>query len=367
MLQAKETHVGIPWDSRTPFERWVEDDLKLSLHRGYFTGPLGESDLRPWPARGITAAFWDIKGAESLAGLYVGEIAPARSSERTRQLYDEIIYVIAGRGNTTVTTPDGPISFEWGPGSLFTVPLNYPYQLHNGTGREPVRFLSVNTLPIVYSLFRDERFIYGADWDSRRLPRHAGATDAVLYQPDATHDRTAVDLYETMFVPDVFAVPRSRFVEHGEGSHTVYFELANAPISAHMAEIQGGQFFNPHRHGPSAFVCILEGSGYTLMWTEASEPVRFDWPKGDIGVVVPPNMWWHGHFVTSPRALQLAIKLRSRKHPINHLYEKTHKFVSEGGTILRYTDLEEGLRTRIWQTYVEECARVGMTAEPPTR
>jgi hypothetical protein len=365
MLKPTETHVGIPWDSRTPYERWVEDDLKLTLHRGYFTGPLGESDLRPWAERGLNAAFWDITGAESLAGMYVAEIPPARSSERTRQLYDEVIYVIAGRGSTTVTTPQGPISFEWGPRSMFSIPLNYPYQLHNGSGQEPARFLSVNTLPMIYTLFRDAGFIYGTDWDSKRLPAHAAATDAVLYQPDSSHERTAVDLYETLFVPDVLAVPRSRFAERGEGARTVYFELANAPISAHLAEIGGGQFFNPHRHGPSAFVCILEGTGYSLMWPEGSQPVRFDWPEGDIGVVVPPNMWWHGHFVTSPQCLQLAIKLRSRKHPLNHLYEKTHKHISEGGTVIRYGDLDPRLRTEIWETYEQECRRRGMIAQPP--
>src|SRR5262249_12077584 len=157
---------------------------------------------------------------------------------------------------------------------------------------EPVRFLSVNTLPIVYSLFRDERFIYGTDWDSKRLRPGTTARDALLYQPDATHERTAVDLYETMFVPDVLAVPRSRFGNHGEGCHTAYFELATAPLWPHMAEFEGGQFFTPHRHGPSAFVCILSGTGYTLMWPDGGEPVRFNWPQGDIGVVVPPNMWW---------------------------------------------------------------------------
>ena len=112
---------------------------------------------------------------------------------------------------------------------------------------------------------------------------------------------------------------------------------------------------------------ILSGTGYSLMWPEGGERVRFDWPEGGTSVIVPPNMWWHGHFVTSPRALQLAIKLRSRKHPLNHLYEKTHKLVSEGGTVLRYGDLAPDLRTEIWETYAEACRRHGLTAQPPAR
>src|SRR5690242_10212316 len=115
MLNATETHVGVPWDARTPYERWVEDDLKLPLHRGYFTDGLSQTELHPWRERGLNVAFWDITGAESLAGLFVGEVPPAGSSVRTSQLYDEIIYVMSGRGSTTVTTPEGVISFEWGP------------------------------------------------------------------------------------------------------------------------------------------------------------------------------------------------------------------------------------------------------------
>jgi mannose-6-phosphate isomerase-like protein (cupin superfamily) len=366
-MATMKTHVGVPWDGRTAYERWVEDDLGLDLHRGYSATTLGKVAVKPWPERGISAAFYDIIGAESLAGMYVGEIAPGQSSKPARQLCDEVIYIMSGRGSTTVDTPKGPISFEWGPHSLFAVPLNHRYQLHNNSGRDPVRFISVNTIPIVYNLFRDPKFVFGSGWQFDRINADTNLADSVLYQPDANHERTAVNLHETTFVPDIFTVQRSSFKERGDGTTTVYFELANSVISAHMLEIKGRQFFNPHRHGPSAFVFTLQGSGYTLMWQDGGKEVRFDWPEDDVGVVVPPNMWWHGHFCTSPNAFQLAIKLRSRKFPLNHLFDKTHKLVSEGGTVLRYNDLEEGLRNRVWQTYVEECRRQGYEVKDPNK
>lgn len=362
-LNTVQEHLGVPWDGRTPYERWVEVDQGLTLHRGYAAGPFGTAPVEHWALKGINAAFYDIIGGESLAGMYVGEIPPGESSTQVRQLFDEVIYVISGSGSTSMTTADGTRSFEWGPRSLFGIPINCLHQMHNASGSTPVRFLSVNTLPILYSLFRDQDFLFGGtDWDFKRLPKLQSANDAVLYKPDSAHSRTAVDLYETLFVPDITAVPRSRFAERGEGARTVYFELANSPISVHVAAFGGGTFFNPHKHGPSAYVFTLDGSGYSLMWPEGGEMVRFDWPRGDVGVVVPPNQWWHGHFITSPTALHIAIKLRSRKHPVNHLFDKTHKLVSEGGTVLRYQDLEEGLRDRIWSLYVEECAQNGMEA-----
>ena len=100
-------------------------------------------------------------GAESLAGMYVGEIAPGASSVPARQLCDDVIFVMSGRGTTTVETAKGPMSFEWGPNSLFAIPLNHRYQLHNTSGKEPARFVSVNTIPIVYNLFRDAKFVFG--------------------------------------------------------------------------------------------------------------------------------------------------------------------------------------------------------------
>ena len=365
-MATTKTHEGVPWDGRTAYERWVEDDLGLDLHRGYFANNLKKVAVKPWEERGISAAFYDIIGAESLAGMYVGEIAPGRSGRQAQQLCDEVIFVIGGRGTTMVETPKGQVSFEWGPNSLFAIPLNHPYQMHNSSGREPARFVSVNTIPIVYNLFRDSKFVFGGcDWQFDRINADAALSDSVLYKPDAKHERTAVNLHETTFVPDIFNVQRTSFAERGSGNKTVYFELANSVISAHFAEHPGLQFFNPHRHGPSAFVFTLQGSGYTLMWQEGRKEERFDWPEDDFGVVVPPNMWWHGHFGTSPVGFQLAIKLRSRKYPINHLYDKTHKHVSEGGTLLHYKDLEENLRNRVWQTYVEECRRRGHEVKDP--
>ena len=367
-MATTKTQVGVPWDGRTAYERWVEDDLKLDLHHGYSASSLRTVSLKPWSERGIAAAFYDIIGAESLAGLYVGEIAPGQSSKPARQLCDDVVFIMAGRGSTTVETAKGAISFEWGPRSLFAIPLNHRFVMHNNSGREPARFVSVNTIPIVYNLFRDPRFVFGCDWQFDRINPDVNLADSVLYQPDANHERTAVNLHDTCFVPDIFMVQRTSFKERGSGNKTVYFELANSVISVHVAEHPGLRFYNPHRHGPSAFVFTLgEASGYTLMWQDSGKEVRFDWPENDIGVVVPPNMWWHGHFGTSPSAMQLAIKLRSRKFPLNHLFDKTHKHVSEGGTVLRYTDLEQGLRERVWRTYVEECRRRGYEVKDPTK
>lgn len=368
-MNVTETVIGVPRDARTPFERWVEDDVKLEFVRGYAAGPLGALPVRPWAERNMSAVFIDLIGAESLAGMYVAELAPGASTPPFRMICDETFYVLRGRGSTTIETPYGNISFEWGERSLFPIPLNCPYRLYNGSGTEPARLISVNTLPIVYSLYRDPAFVFGTDHFFDRFGQRAAAdpTVAKLYKPDENHVRTAVDLYDTLFVPDILQLERSQFKERGEGNSTVYIEMAKSAISNHVAQIPGRTWFNPHRHGPSAWVFTLGGSGYSLMWQDGGEMVRFDWPEGDVGVIVPPNMWWHGHFVTGESITMLAVKLRSRFYPINHLFEKTHIPVTEGGTVLRFEDLSEDVRGRIWDTFVEECAKQGHEVKRPRK
>jgi mannose-6-phosphate isomerase-like protein (cupin superfamily) len=366
-LTVKERKKGISEDRRTCYESWIEDTLGLDRITGYFAGPLGKLPLKPWRERGFDAAFVDMNGAESLAGMFVGEIAPGKSSTPTRQLYDEIIYVIAGSGTATINTGTKTKTFEWGPRSLFSIPLNCPYQLHNGSGREPARFISVNTLPIVHGIYRDSKFIYGTDYNFHRVAEELQPTDAILFEPDDAHKITAVDLYDTLFVPDILALKTCSFSERGDGTRAVYIEMAGSVLSAHVCEVPANRFFNPHRHGPSGFVFTLEGSnGYSLMWPDDGDMERFDWPKDDIGLIVPPNMWWHGHFAVGERnTVQLAIKLMSRLNSLSHLYDNVHKTVKDGGTVLRFQDLAPDIRDRIWGPFVAACEEHGHEAIKP--
>ena len=47
MVNVTQTVSGVPWDKRTPYERWVEDDLKLELQRGYAAGARPDTTDHP--------------------------------------------------------------------------------------------------------------------------------------------------------------------------------------------------------------------------------------------------------------------------------------------------------------------------------
>src|SRR5260221_11575857 len=93
------------------------------------------------------------------------EVPPSGASAPQRHLYEEVFYVLDGRGSTTIETPGGrKHSFEWGPRSLFAIPLNPRYRLFNASGTEPARLGSPANLPPGRNRFQDEASRFGTDW-----------------------------------------------------------------------------------------------------------------------------------------------------------------------------------------------------------
>ena len=82
--------------------------------------------------------------------LFLIELAPGGRSDQQRHLFEEVIYVAEGHGSTTVVAHDGrKHTFEWGPKSLFALPLNATYQHFNGSGTERARLCSATDLPMI--------------------------------------------------------------------------------------------------------------------------------------------------------------------------------------------------------------------------
>ena len=62
---------------------------------------------------------------------------------------------------TTVESSDGrKHSFEWGPKSLFALPLNARYQHFNASGQEHARLASTNNFCMMLNLFHNDAFVF---------------------------------------------------------------------------------------------------------------------------------------------------------------------------------------------------------------
>jgi mannose-6-phosphate isomerase-like protein (cupin superfamily) len=117
--------------------------------------------VKPWPRYGMHGAFCHLKGRDDFLSIFAFELPPGGKSAPLRHICEEVIYVISGHGSTVVTTEDGrQHSFDWGPKSLSSIPLNVRHQHFNGSGVEPARFASANNMIFVLNRFRDEDFIF---------------------------------------------------------------------------------------------------------------------------------------------------------------------------------------------------------------
>ncbi|HLY64801.1 MAG TPA: cupin domain-containing protein, partial [Chloroflexota bacterium] len=102
---------------------------------GFYISDLNTVELGRWERKGGKGAFVNLEGTGGVNDCHVVEIAPGGKSAPERHLYEEMVYVVSGRGATTIWYDAGrKQTFEWNRGSLFAIPINANYQMFNGSG-----------------------------------------------------------------------------------------------------------------------------------------------------------------------------------------------------------------------------------------
>jgi oxalate decarboxylase/phosphoglucose isomerase-like protein (cupin superfamily) len=273
----------------TPYTRWVRDE-GLDIISAHYVRNLRTVELKPWPRRGGAGVYINHEASRTSNDCYVCEIPSGGKLAPQRQLFEEMILVLDGRGSTTVWNDAGQrITFEWQAGALFAIPLNTWHQHFNGSGREPARYVAVTNMPPVMNLYEDVAFLFNTPYDFKN--RFAGEPD---YFSNKGEQKGL--LLETNFVADAVNLPLISAKERGAGGGHIRFNMAKGSMNSHISQFPVGTYKKGHRHGPGAHVIVLSGEGYSLMWPEGEEPKRYDWEIGTM--IVPPNMWFHQHFNT---------------------------------------------------------------------
>jgi oxalate decarboxylase/phosphoglucose isomerase-like protein (cupin superfamily) len=276
-------------EMETPYTRWVKSE-GLDIISALYVKNLRTVELKPWARRGGRGVFVNHDASRTSNDCYVAEIPHGGTLAPQRQLFEEMILVLDGRGSTTVWNDAGArITFEWKAGALFAIPLNCWHQHFNGAGREPARFVAVTNAPPVINLFEDIEFVFNCRHDFKN--RFAGEPD--YFSPKGEQKGL---LLETNFVADAVSLPLISAKERGAGGGHIRFNMAKGSMNSHISQFPIGTYKKAHCHGPGAHVIILSGEGYSLMWPEGEEPRRFDWEIGTM--IVPPNRWFHQHFNT---------------------------------------------------------------------
>src|SRR5260370_9288918 len=118
-------------------------------------------ELKPWARRGGKGVFLNHDASRTSNDAYVCEIPPGKELAPPRQLFEEMVYILDGRGSTSVWNDAGAcITFEWKKGAIFAIPLNTSHQHFNASGKEPARFVSVTNAPAIINAFGDLEFVF---------------------------------------------------------------------------------------------------------------------------------------------------------------------------------------------------------------
>ena len=315
----------------------------------------------PWPRFGVEGAIAHLKGRGDFVSIFLLDLAPGAQTAPQKHLYEEVVYVLSGYGSTTVETSDGrKHSFEWGPKSLFALPLNARYQHFNTSGRERARLASVNNLCLQLNLFHNEQFIFDNAYE---FPERQGAATHFAGEGEFVPVRPGRNMWETNFIPDLSAFELKTWAERGAGGSNMMFVLADGTMHAHTSQMPVGTYKKGHRHGPDFHVFAVTGHGYSLLWYDiAKDLVRVDWKHGV--VFAPPDQMFHQHFNTSPEpARYLAVAFGGLRYPFTaskrHVFMGMDVNVRDGGCQIEYGDQDP----RIHAIYLSELAKYGVQSK----
>lgn len=343
-----------------PYTDWAEAEGVPVIED--FAVDLLAAETERWERFGCAGAIVNLKGRGNFCSIFLFELAPGGKSAPQRHLYEEVYYVLSGHGSTTIEAAGGrKHTFEWGPQSVFAIPLNARFQHFNGSGAEPARLASTNNLCMMINLYHSEQFVFN---NTSSFAEREGAEGFFAGEGELTPVRNKRMLWETNFIPDVGTFELAGLESRGAGSSNMLFVLADGSMGAHASEMPVGTYKQGHRHGPGLHIFLVHGTGYSLLWyQDDADFVRVDWRHGM--TFAPPHHMFHQHFDTSPQpARYLAVGFGSKRYPVVQLRRagsednRSDVSIKKGGRQIEYEDQD----SRIHDLWLREIAKTGVTS-----
>jgi mannose-6-phosphate isomerase-like protein (cupin superfamily) len=326
------------WEAGDPYLDWIEKEgIKRIID--YKFPDLNDVELGDWERKGGKGAIINIPNGALPNDAHLIEIKPGGKSEPEHHMYEETMYVVSGRGATSVWLEEGQKStFEWAAGSLLTIPLNTSYQHFNGSGTEPVRYVSMTNAPPVLRMFRSTDFVFNNTYTFR--DRFAGDDEdyfngqGTLLQRKGTKFGT---IWRTNFVPNADVMKLWAYRDRGAGGINTHFDLAGNVTKSHISEFPVGTYKKGHRHGPGAHLVILGGVGFSALWWD-NDKKNYEiapWQKGGM-VIVPAEATYHQHFNTGPEPARYLALRGDDGQPTQ--WGESNVSIKEGGMQIEYED-----------------------------
>ncbi len=319
-------------------------------------------ETKPWPRYDAKGAFIHVLGRGDFVSTFLLDLPPGGSTAPVHHMFEKTVYVLDGHGSTTIEDPDGTThNFEWGPKSLFALPLNATYRHFNGSGRDKALLACTHDLPLVMNLFHNEAFVFDNPY---KFPERVGDTKHFDGDGDFTPVRPGMHMWITNFVPDLTSFQLKIWNSRGAGSSQMSFILADGTMHAHTSEIPTARYKKAHRHGNGVHIFAVDGTGYSLLWHEGDKDLHhIPWRHGVL--YAPPHWMFHQHFNTCDHpARYLAITIGSRRYPFLSIRRKGSEgavdlSVKKGGRQIEYEDQDP----RIHQKWLSELEKTGVRSD----
>ncbi|MEE8517530.1 MAG: cupin domain-containing protein [Dehalococcoidia bacterium] len=359
----------------SPYERYM-DEQGVPVHRG----AVGYYDLRdltlsPWKRMNAEGAFFDLSGTGGQQGTYVIQIPGSEAITAEKHLYEEIFYVLEGRGTTEIWV-DGqakPQTFEWQAGSLFSPPMNTWHRLVNAAS-SPALLLGVTNAPPAFHIYRSQDFMFNNPYQFN--DRYKADADYFQEQELGTDEVTGRARNFGNLIPDAVHTEIPLDGQRGAGHRAFFWNLSGNTSNGFIAQYPSGRYSKCHAHDPGPIIVCLGGAGYSITWPREAGTTPWRDGKGDLvlrqdyipgGIVsaAPGNAnWFHGHFGASDQPLRVLAFLGGFPRKTSGAPGKEtmalNVDVKEGGNTIEYEDEDPYIRTMFQEALDKAGAKFDM-------
>jgi len=345
--------------NKFPYDDYMEGEGLPIHHAVVGVADVTELPRQPWARTGALGTFVQLTGTfQSERGIYIAEIPGGQALEPVKHIYEEEIFVLAGRGVSQVWQGNGDkLTFEWGEGSVFAVPRNVTYRLFNA-GSDPVIFMGVTTAPQVINALDELDAVFNSDQQFANIYRDDGKY-FVASDMRTTEGWYQENIWHTNFIPDARRTALEALEQKITGGLLTGYRMGKTFPHGHISQWPSGRYHKAHYHGPGAILLGLEGEGYVLAWDSKLGPHPYQDGHGDAvhkvnwgrnSIYSPPNSYFHQHFNTGDgSAKHIAVYGAQLPLGVHAMLDEANNWkgflsVQEGGTLIEHRDEDPQIR-----------------------
>jgi quercetin dioxygenase-like cupin family protein len=300
----------------SPYDKFMEAE-GIPVYRDIGVSKVQNLPLAPWRRLGGHGTYIQLLGTEGKWGCYVVEVPGRGALNAERHLYEEIYYVVEGRGSTEVWLEGDRKRhmFEWQQGSLFSIPLNAWHRIVNATSGSAL-LLAGTTAPNMINMLNGVGAVFDCPYEFR--DRFNGADNYFRPNEDIEPDPVrGLAMRRTNLIPDIVRCELPLDNRRSPGYRRIEPFMTGNTFYLWIGQHENGRYSKAHAHTSAAVLICLQGRGYTYTWPEqygitpwkdgkAEMVKRVDYePVGLVSAAPGGARWYHQHFGVSKEPFRL--------------------------------------------------------------